>query len=95
MSISTKKRVLVTGGAGFLGSHVVDLLLKNNKKVKVIDNLSSGSLKNLLQHKNNKNFLFKKLDIRNIFSSSSLTITIFKQFYLKYDLKANINREIY
>jgi len=60
------KYYLVTGGAGFIGSHVVDLLLKNNKKVKVIDNLSCGSMKNLLQHKNNKNLLFKKLDIRKI-----------------------------
>ena len=77
-----KKYYLVTGGAGFLGSHVVDLLLKNNKKVKVIDNLSSGSLKNLLQHKNNKNFLFKKLDIRNIRSNEIFLKNCFKIIHL-------------
>lgn len=38
------KRILVTGGAGFIGSHTVDLLLKNNYKVIVIDNLSTGKL---------------------------------------------------
>ena len=39
--------VLVTGGAGFIGSHTVEALLENGAKVKVLDNLSTGSLKNL------------------------------------------------
>jgi UDP-glucose 4-epimerase len=77
-----KKYYLVTGGAGFIGSHVVDLLLKNNKKVKVIDNLSSGSLKNLLQHKNNKNLLFKKIDIRKIRSNENFLKNCFKIIHL-------------
>src|SRR6185437_15460658 len=38
------KRILVTGGAGFIGSHTVDLLLNNQMEVVVIDNLSSGKL---------------------------------------------------
>ena len=41
------KKVIVTGGAGFIGSHVVDLLVKKGSKVTVIDNLQNGSLKNL------------------------------------------------
>jgi len=41
------KKALVTGGAGFIGSHLVDELLSSNCKVAVIDNLSSGSLGNL------------------------------------------------
>src|SRR3990167_3787792 len=46
-------RVLVTGGAGFIGSHTVDLLLKQDKQVIVLDNLSSGRLTNLnMQHPN-------------------------------------------
>ena len=45
------RNYLVTGGAGFIGSHVVDLLLKLNKRVKVIDNLSTGQLSNLNRSK--------------------------------------------
>ncbi len=38
------QQILVTGGAGFIGSHTVDLLLANDKKVIVLDNLASGNL---------------------------------------------------
>ena len=41
------KKVLVTGGAGFIGSHSVDLLLENNIPVRVLDNFSSGHRDNL------------------------------------------------
>lgn len=41
------KRVLVTGGAGFIGSHTVDLLLEKGIEVVVIDNMSTGKLSNL------------------------------------------------
>jgi nucleoside-diphosphate-sugar epimerase len=41
------KRILVTGGAGFIGSHTVDLLLQQGREVVVIDNLSTGKLSNL------------------------------------------------
>jgi len=44
------KRVLVTGGAGFIGSHVVDGLVDEGLEVRVLDNLSSGSLDNLVHH---------------------------------------------
>jgi UDP-glucose 4-epimerase len=52
--------VLITGGAGFIGSHVADLLVAQNYKVTVIDNLSSGSEENL-----NSQVEFIKLDIRD------------------------------
>ncbi len=45
--------VLVIGGAGFIGSNLVDVLLSNNYEVKVLDNFSSGSMKNLEHVKNN------------------------------------------
>jgi UDP-glucose 4-epimerase len=44
--------VLVTGGAGFIGSHLVDRLVKEGFNVRVIDNLSSGRLVNLTQYRN-------------------------------------------
>jgi nucleoside-diphosphate-sugar epimerase len=43
-------RVLVTGGAGFIGSHLVDRLVGEGYRVRVVDNLSSGSVENLRRH---------------------------------------------
>lgn len=58
-----KKRVLITGGAGFIGSHTVDSFLKKDFNVRVIDNLVGGNLKNIEHLKNSKNFQFEKQDI--------------------------------
>ena len=43
----TKNKVLITGGAGFIGSHIVEKLLENNYNVIIIDNLSSGFIENI------------------------------------------------
>ncbi|MFC1634612.1 GDP-mannose 4,6-dehydratase [Planctomycetota bacterium] len=58
-------RALVTGGAGFIGSHLTERLLKEGLKVSVIDNLSTGSLKNIKHLKNHSGFEFVTGDIRN------------------------------
>ena len=58
-----KKTVLITGAAGFLGSHLCDYFLSKNNKVIGLDNLITGNLKNLSHLNSNSNFEFKKIDI--------------------------------
>ncbi|MES2681002.1 MAG: NAD-dependent epimerase/dehydratase family protein [Bacteroidota bacterium] len=53
-----KLNILVTGGAGFIGSHLVDRLLLAGHKVTALDNLCNGKLENLSDAKNNKEFTF-------------------------------------
>jgi UDP-glucose 4-epimerase len=59
-------KVLVTGGAGFIGSHLVDRLLLDGFEVTLIDNLSSGVVENLRPHESKKNFRFIRGDIRKL-----------------------------
>lgn len=56
---------LVTGGCGFIGSHIVDRLLKEGHTVRVIDNYSTGRPTNLEHHKKNENLAIYNLDIRD------------------------------
>jgi len=57
-----KKKVLVAGGAGFIGSHLVELLVEKGASVTVADNLENGSLENLKEV--NKQIRFSKKDLR-------------------------------
>ncbi|MBF0207274.1 MAG: SDR family oxidoreductase [Oligoflexia bacterium] len=59
------KIVLITGGAGFIGSHLCDLCLELGAKVVVIDNFSTGCESNIVYHKNNHSFTLVEEDIRN------------------------------
>ena len=58
-------KALITGGCGFIGSHLADELVKLNFEVIVIDNLSTWRLDNISQLISNPNFTFHKLDIVN------------------------------
>ena len=58
-----KKRVLVTGGAGFLGSHLCEKLLKEGNFVICLDNLSSGFKENISIFETNNNFEFIEHDV--------------------------------
>ena len=51
------KKVIITGGAGFIGSHVVEHYLKNNFSVSVIDNLSTGRIENLAEFESQIEFI--------------------------------------
>ena len=57
-------KVIVTGGAGFIGSHLVDLLIAKNYKVVVLDNFISGNKENLKKHE--KNIKIINLDVNKI-----------------------------
>ena len=60
-------RALVTGGAGFLGSHLCDALLGEGYSVVVVDNLLTGRLSNLAHLRNDPRFEFQQLDINQPF----------------------------
>ena len=70
--LNKKKLALVTGGAGFIGSHMVDLLIDKNFSVIVIDNLSGGHIKNIKKHFKKKIFKFIKKDLSLININSSV-----------------------
>jgi dTDP-glucose 4,6-dehydratase len=63
MHIQRKKRVLITGGAGFLGSHLVDRFLAEGYSVIVMDNLLTGDMDNLAHHVGNPDFQFVLHDV--------------------------------
>ena len=65
-------KALVTGGAGFIGSHLSERLLKNGRQVIVVDNLSTGSLKNIEACKGNTAFECVEGDICDVASMEAL-----------------------
>jgi UDP-glucose 4-epimerase len=58
-------KVLVTGGAGFIGSHIVDAMVDRGDEVLAFDNLTSGSLKNLSEAKASSKFRFVEGDLKD------------------------------
>ncbi len=62
--IQRMARILITGGSGFIGSHLCDYLLERGHQVICMDNLSTGSVDNI-SHINNPNFTFIKHDVTN------------------------------
>lgn len=77
------KRIIVTGGAGFIGSHLVDQLIADGEKVIVVDNLSSGTLNNI-----NEKAIFYNLDI---FDRNLLEVFEYEKPEYVYHLAAQSN----
>jgi len=65
---------LVTGGAGFIGSHLVDVLMERGEEVCVFDNLSTGSLENIRHWLDTPNFTFIRGDLLNPIDLEKLDI---------------------
>ncbi len=65
MAIIENKRVLVTGGAGFIGSNIIDKIINQNNKVICLDNFSTGKRENIQKHLSNPNFKLIEGDIRD------------------------------
>jgi UDP-glucose 4-epimerase len=63
--MTARPTAVVTGGAGFIGSHMVDLLLERGWRVRVVDNLVGGRVQNLAQHKANADLALEERDIRS------------------------------
>ena len=86
--------VLVTGGAGFIGSHICEKLLQKGYNVICLDNLSSGNPQNIEGCKNNKKFVFIKgdsnsLDLENVFKKNKIDFV----FHYSYTMGNKVNIE--
>jgi UDP-glucose 4-epimerase len=75
-------KVLITGVAGMLGSHLAELLINKKHTVYGVDNLAFGKKNNIKIYKNNKNFKFIKADVNNIKKINSLTKKVKVIFHL-------------
>ena len=89
MSIFSKQKVLVTGGAGFIGSHQVDALVGAGYKVIVIDDLSNGEESNL-----NSEAKFYKVDIRSEDKMEEVFSHERPEYVFHFAAQANVNRSV-
>jgi UDP-glucose 4-epimerase len=85
-------KALVTGGAGFIASHIVDRLLADGYEVTAMDNLTEGRLANLAHLKKEKRFRFVKADLRDARAVSKLVKGADAVFHLA--AQANIRRSL-
>jgi len=87
---TNKAKTLITGGAGFIGSHLVDALMTQVTNVHVFDNLSSGKLQNIKRWLNNPDFKFTHADILNQGSVCNAIENCFTVFHLAANPEARV-----
>ncbi len=80
-----KKNALVTGGASFIGSHLVDALIQCGANVRVVDDLSSGRLKNIQRHLDSRKAEFIKADLREPSAAETAVASMDIVFHLAAD----------
>src|SRR5262245_22590577 len=73
---------LVTGGAGFIGSHLTDRLLASGRAVRVLDNMASGNPRNLEQHKGNASLEVRMGDVADPDTMASAMKGVDRVFHL-------------
>src|SRR5262245_53281762 len=79
-------RILITGGAGFIGSHLAERLIPRKDEVQIIDGHSTGSIENIDQIKNHANFRCHIYTVRN----HRLTAELIDKCYIIYHLAAAV-----
>ena len=62
----TNKKILITGGAGFIGSNLCDYFIERNNHITCLDNFATGKRENIAHLKDNKNFKLIEGDIRDL-----------------------------
>ena len=73
---------LVTGGAGFIGSHLTDRLLALGRSVRVVDNMASGNPRNLAQHKGNPSLEVRSIDVADSQAMAAAMKDVDRVFHL-------------
>ena len=81
-------KILITSGAGFIGSNLVESFLKNGNEVICLDNMSTGHRKNIVDFLDNPNFQFTEGDIRDLDTCKKVRKVL--KYDQKYDKEVDI-----
>ena len=90
----SNKRILITGGAGFIGSHLVDRFISRGDEVIVIDNFISGSRDNIARHLDNPNFTLIEADVVLTLPHDSIFYNLDSIFHLASPASPNPSSEV-